>query len=65
MARLHGRFLFVRHSFAASVRLREIEGEIREILRNYPDLAYRRSNAYSTLPSHKSRRIGRIRRRDS
>ena len=40
MPRLHGRFLFVRHSFAASVRLREIEGEIREILRNYPDLAY-------------------------
>jgi hypothetical protein len=63
MARLYGRFLFVRHPFAAAVRLREIEGEIREILRTYPDLASTRSNDHSRSRSRRIRRDGREYRR--
>jgi hypothetical protein len=63
MPRLLGRFLFVRRPVAAAVRLREIEGEIREILRDYPDLAESRSNDYSNPRSRRSRRFGREPRR--
>jgi len=45
MPRLQGRCVRVR-SYAAD-RLRDIENEIREILRTYPDLSSAGSNVYS------------------
>ena len=59
MPRLQGRFTRVQRTPSAASRLQEIEVQIREILRNYPELAGCRSNDHSTSRGGSIRILGR------
>jgi hypothetical protein len=63
MPRLQGRFVSPQYAPSAAGRLREIEIQIREILRAYPDLANDRSNDYSTSRRPSMHPPGRVWRR--